>query len=84
MKMPWQERTGLSKFAAIFGCLLGISTGLCGANVLLISATTNDAASGVLIVTAYLELAGMIAGAGGLLIVALVWMVREFLEIFRR
>lgn len=83
MKMPWREKTELAKAATIFGCLLGVSTGLCGANALVLSATMNHSIGGFFIFTAYLELAGMLIGAAGLMVVMLIWIVRELLATFR-
>ena len=32
MKAPWQDKTGLAKWVAIFSTSLGVATGLCGLN----------------------------------------------------
>jgi len=87
MKMPWTDRTGLAKAAVIFALLLIVSIGLCGANLALfsrygaISGGTPEpprSAGGslVLMATGFAELAGMVVGAAGLVVVGLMAVVR--------
>ncbi|HEY5330987.1 MAG TPA: hypothetical protein VIJ79_13960 [Acidobacteriaceae bacterium] len=71
MNAPWHDQTGLAKAATIFAVLFVVSLGLCGANFVAASAL-NRGISGLLIVTAYAELLGMIVGLGGLVIIGLI------------
>lgn len=79
MKMPWVGKTGLAKAASIFATLAIVSLGLCGANwigwlgIFRFLPNTSRAANGIslgLTVAAYLELAGIVIGIVGLLVVA--------------
>lgn len=82
MKMPWADRRGPAKTAAIFAILFLVSAGLCGANLALFSrfATISGGtpppdrpvwASMTLISTAFLELLGMGIGALGLIVLGI-------------
>ncbi len=81
MKAPWVGRTGAAKIAAWSATVLGVSLGLCGANVVgscgiaqfpdknaLVGVT-----SSILLWTAYLEVFGMLVGAMGLVVAVVVW-----------
>jgi len=82
MKMPWQGTTGLAKAVAILAVGLGISIGLCGLNFIAVTTLKGD--NSVLIVTAYLELAGMIICAAGLMIVAIIAVSRMIAKALKR
>jgi len=80
MKMPWTDRTGTAKAAAIFATGLGISTGLWGQNVVAVLGSRGDGS--FLLATGWIELAGMIVSAAGLIVVMFVFLfpeVREFM-----
>ncbi len=93
MKMPWHNQTGLAKLAAILATVLGIALGLCGANfvaVMKFAVGRPGAPSSIstwvgqgLMVTAYLELALMILSAAGLIVIALVAIIRAIQNQFR-
>ena len=71
MRLPWQNRAGLAKAAAIFASVLLISIGLCEANFLAFGIVSYESRlGGLLIVTGIVELIAMIVGAGGLAAVA--------------
>jgi hypothetical protein len=83
MKAPWANKTGAAKLAVWSATVLGVSLGLCGANFAAVMGISEPGASGAwasiatglsipLMVTAYLELGGMLVGAVGLL-GALLW-----------
>jgi hypothetical protein len=89
MNMPWTDKTGLAKAAAILITSLGISSGLCGLNfiaTLSINRVSNTfaAGTGLLIVTAFAELFVMILSAAGLLIVLLLAIIVWFRERFSK
>jgi len=78
MRMPWSRQTGLAKAATIFSVLLLVSTGLCGANILLFShfgavsgGTTEPPRSAglsmVIMSTGFAEMIGMLVGGCGLI-----------------
>jgi hypothetical protein len=81
MKMPWTGKTGLAKAAAIFAVLTLVSFGLCGANFGIMfafkgaSANVQSALSGFLVITAFMEAAGIVIGIAGLLVIGLVAVV---------
>jgi hypothetical protein len=82
MKMPWEGRSGLARWIAIYATLLLVSSGLCGANAglwsLLDSASKAnpysiaDWAGILLMITGFVEWLGIIVGAGGLIILTLI------------
>jgi len=85
MKAPWAGRTGAAKIAVWSATVLGISLGLCGANFAAVWgiaaarhdwgwASVSDGVSFPLIITAYLEVGGMLVGAVGLLVAVVVWL----------
>jgi hypothetical protein len=81
MKMPWAAKTGLAKAVAVFATLTLVSLGLCGANFgfmfLFKGADTHlqSALSGVFVITAFLEAAGIVIGISGLFVMGLVAVV---------
>jgi hypothetical protein len=75
MRTPWSHLTGLARLATMFAVLLVVSIGLCGANLALISHGGDS-----LIVTGIVELAGMAVGAGGLVVVGIVAVVRAIMR----
>ncbi|MGD0631918.1 MAG: hypothetical protein ABR987_21505 [Terracidiphilus sp.] len=76
MWIPWRNKTGLAKAAVILATILSIATVSCGVNYALALTVMNSQWSvGVLLVTAYAELATMIGSAVGLLVVLVIWLV---------
>lgn len=82
MKMPWHDKTGLSKLAAIFATTFGIALGLCGANFAAVirfvplagpapPPGTPQWPGQLLTVTGFLELAAMAISIGGLVVVGI-------------
>ena len=71
MKMPWTNTTGLAKAVAILASGLVICLGLCGLNFVAVVSGVGIAGS-ILGLTAYLELAGMIICAAGLVAVLII------------
>jgi len=69
--MAWTGKSGLAKAAAVLATILGISLGLCGLNFIAVLHVQGD--SSFLLLTAYMELAGILLGAFGLLIVLVIW-----------
>ena len=85
MRAPWTNKTGLAKAATIFACVFGISTGLCGANFILAEPAVNhDGLERALVVIGMVEVAVMILSLAGLVVIAVIWLVREFLNLIRR
>jgi hypothetical protein len=85
MKMPWTGKTGLAKAVAFFATLLVVSLGLCGVNffaVLKLGNPTQNAS--VLMITAWVELAGIIAGILGLVVVAVIVIATALAARFRK
>ncbi len=81
MKMPWQDKIGLAKAFAILASALTISLGLCGVNAA-VSISAHYLRSGpvaLLISTGVAGLTGIVLSAAGLLVVAIVWVVREII-----
>jgi hypothetical protein len=75
MRLPWHNRIGLAKAAAIFASIFSISLGLCSANALLWMAFSYGSDSWIskLVVNVGLVEAGaMVLSAAGLIAVALV------------
>ncbi len=73
MKAPWANKTGAARSATV----LGISMGLCGVNWVAFATLPLTHVDGFpsgtplstgLIITAYIESAGILVGSGGLLI----------------
>jgi hypothetical protein len=78
MWIPWRNKTGLTKAAAVLATILSIATISCGLNFALAVTTINsDHGINVLLVTAYIELAAMAGSAIGLLVVLVVWLIRK-------
>jgi hypothetical protein len=81
MRLPWKGKTGLAKAAVILATILSIATVSCGLNyALAIAAMNSNWAVGVLLVTAYAELAAMAASAAGLLVVLVIWLAAKIRE----
>jgi hypothetical protein len=83
MKMPWEDRTGLAKAAAVLATGFGISLGLCGLNLAGYAAFSHGGDS-VFLIPGYLELAGMIVCAAGLLFVLLLFLLKLLFKPLRR
>ena len=77
MKEPWAKKTGLAKATSIFATIALISLGLCGANVLAFSTIAESLGAGFMLVTAYVELAGILIGVVGLVVVLVMRSGRE-------
>jgi hypothetical protein len=77
-----EEKSGLKKAAAILGAVFLVSLGLCGVNLVAVSGNMMRGADGFFFVTAYLELFGMAVSGVGLLVVALIAIVRAMIDSF--
>lgn len=81
MWIPWRNKTGLSKAAAILATTLSIATVSCGLNwaLAMASSTTPWArwALGFLVIAGWAELVVMVASVVGLLIVLVIWLVSK-------
>ena len=85
MWIPWRNKTGLAKAAVILTTILSISTVSCGLNYSLAMTVMNSQwAVGVLLVTAYAELAAMAASAAGLIIVLVIWLAAKGRQALRK
>jgi hypothetical protein len=85
MKLPWTNKTGLARATAVLATTLLVSLGLCGANYA--AAWKMNSVSGALpflLTAAYIETAGIIASALGLLIVGLFAIVKALRNHFQR
>ena len=81
--MTEEKKSGLAKAATILVTMFLVSLGLCGLNFLaLVGGGVMGNGSSVLITTAYLELAGMVVGAAGLLIVGVIAIVQGVIDQF--
>jgi hypothetical protein len=74
-----REKSGLAKAATILATGFGISFGLCGLNVVAVFSSRTGGA-GFLGITAYIELAGMIICAAGLVIVGIIAIFKMLLS----
>jgi hypothetical protein len=83
MKMPWEGRTGLAKATAILATGFAISLGLCGLNLAGYAAFSHGGDS-VFLIPGYLELAGMIVCAAGLVFVLLLFVLKQIFKPLRR
>ncbi len=78
MWIPGRNKTGLAKAAAILATILSVATVSCGLNWALAMASFNSGwAFGFLIVSAWTELAAMVASVVGLLIVLFIWLASK-------
>ncbi len=79
MKMPWQGKTGLAQVFAILASALTISLGLCGVNAVLYSSIRfpGSGLAGLIMFTGMAETIGILFSAAGLLLLTIVWIVRE-------
>lgn len=85
MWIPWRNKTGLAKAAVILTTILSIATVSCGLNYSLAMTVMNSQwAVGVLLVTAYAELAAMAASAAGLIIVLVIWLAAKGRQALRK
>ena len=85
MRGPWTNKTGLAKAATIFACIFGISTGLCGVTGIASAASSgNESISMAMVALGMAELAVMILSFAGLIAIAVIWLIREFLKLIRR
>jgi hypothetical protein len=83
--IPWRNKTGLAKAAVILTTILSIATVSCGLNYSLAMTVMNSQwAVGVLLVTAYAELAAMAASAAGLIIVLVIWLAAKGRQALRK
>lgn len=81
MRAPWTNKTGLAKAATILACVFGISMGLCGANFILTEPAVNHGnLERALVAIGTVELAVMVLSLAGLMIVAVIWLVRRIPE----
>jgi hypothetical protein len=79
MNMPWHGRAGLAKSTAIFATLLLVSLGLCGTSLAftkLGAVPGNNTVTIIWIVVCFTELAGILVGIIGLVVVALIAIFR--------
>jgi hypothetical protein len=88
MKLPRANQTGLAKAATILAAMLLVSVPLCGVNAILFGRFGVIAGgppppghpiwpTPVLMITGLLEIAGMIAGTVGLLVIAIIAIIRS-------
>ena len=85
MWMPWRNKTGLAKAAVILTTILSIATVSCGLNyAVAMAAMDSQWAIGVLLVTAYVELAAMMASVAGLVVVLVMWLAVKGREALRK
>jgi hypothetical protein len=84
MKMPWQDTTGLAQAFAILASTLTISLGLCGVNAVLYSSTRfpGSGLASLFMFTGMAETIGIVLSSAGLLILTIVWIVREIVRHF--
>ena len=92
MKAPWSNKTGLSKWVAIFATTLGVATGLCGLNFMSFMLVGGSGGTSskwdrfsenfgtFLIVAAYVEVFVMIVSAGALFALAVLMIVRGLMR----
>jgi hypothetical protein len=75
MRMPWKNKTGLAKAAAILTTILSIATVSCGVNWVL-AFTANDLHSvlGAFEVVSYVQVGVIAASLLGLLVVLVIWL----------
>ncbi|MDP9050981.1 MAG: hypothetical protein M3O31_09730 [Acidobacteriota bacterium] len=76
MYKPWENKSGLAKALAILATVLGISLGLCGANYA-VMIVTHSAIDGFLVTTGMVELIGILGSIIGLIVVAIIAIVRS-------
>jgi hypothetical protein len=78
MWIPWRNKTGLAKAAAILATTLSVATVSCGLNwALAMANSTTQWALGFLVIAGYAELIVMVASVVGLLIVLVIWLVSK-------
>jgi hypothetical protein len=78
MWIPWRNKTGLAKAAAILATMLSVATVSCGLNWALAMANTRTQwAFGLLVIAGWAELVVMVASLAGLLIVLVIWLVSK-------
>jgi hypothetical protein len=82
MKMPWKDKTGLAKAAAILATTLSISLASCGVNFVLVLNNLNAGGSGAwardwLFDAGRIELAVMGTSLLGLLVVLVLWIAAK-------
>jgi hypothetical protein len=77
MSLPWTGKTGLAKLATIFATGFLVSLGLCGANFVAVMSgfSGHPVLPNLLFITAWLEIAGMLVCAVGLLVIGIVMLV---------
>lgn len=80
---PKKGRSGLAKATAVFASIFGISLGLCGMNFMVLTQAENKMGE-VLIVTAYIEVIGMLVGLAGLFFIGVTFAVQELKRSLRR
>lgn len=84
MRAPWANKTGLAKVATILACIFGISTGLCGVTGVVGKASFgHDSVVSVMTAIGMVELAAMILSFAGLIVVVILWLIRELLNLIR-
>lgn len=78
MWIPWRNKTGLAKAAAILATTLSVATVSCGLNwALAMANSTNRWALGFLVIAGCAELVVMVVSVVGLLIVLVIWLVSK-------
>lgn len=87
MKMPWGDRTGLAKAAAVLASVLTVSLGLCGVNFWAVMQFASPFSNRrvqwpgkLLSFTAWIELIAIAVSIMGLLTVGLAALVRSIRE----
>jgi uncharacterized membrane protein len=79
--MPWKDKTGLAKAAAILTTTLSIATASCGVNYVFLVASLNEGGGSWggnwLLATGWIELAVMAGSLTGLVLVFVLWIVAK-------
>jgi len=98
MKAPWSNQTGLAKWIAMSATALGISLGLCGLNLASFSlvgwsgshashsgqSRITDHAGAFLMDAAYAEALAIIVSAVLLVLLIVIWVIREVFMLVRK
>ena len=79
---PWTNKTGFAKAAAILATITLVSLGLCGVNfVIVISSNSLSWVTSTLFIAGWVELAGILLGAAGLIVVAIIAVARGMMGV---
>jgi hypothetical protein len=76
VRLPWQDKTGLAKAAAILSAVLMVAAGLCGVNYVAMGRSSGTP-SNFLIIAALWEAAIMGGCILGLIVIRLILIVRR-------